>query len=747
MEKYGNPLHEFRGIPLSGYKKNLKGIAPEEIQSTYSVRAEDGKVFFNSIPTRDNYLAAEEIYSPIDDSRYGHDQAAEAVRGQAVRAQMFDTYRRTAQGRGGGHSDSLQINEEMVSKDEEGQTMATLYSRGPDQKALNRRQAVRMYGKCETSNEFDFEHLHNGGLHRQHRDAAYAADEAKRLQDKKHLDRIKTEVEWNAQDYFSRQDLKVANDVRNENPQFVEAWKVHQNWDEARPNYAKAIDPVHLELIQSLKAAQIMSSTGQKFRPDRLLAKMAENGATQAELTDLTEVLVSHFGPGSLNKACSAREFLHLVGEAVEQVAAGAPVGHLSRDERAMWSEVSILAKTTQLLLAPAPKATAGGMPNITRIAEKYSKREGYLTQQLDNGEISRAQYHAELYKTMTKFHDSLMEVANRHIASGAPDEKLVALIDNTSKIFELWAAGAGGKPGVPVALAYKEVDAIKNVIAFNAELLGEHGLRNPRSVAAVGGTTELYLKAYAALVENVMRFSSTFDKENPGVRVRYKQEYTKISEALDRVAIRAAPKALRESCKVLGAKYQEILDSPTIPHHAKVEMLTAIDMSISKADAMLKNASRVVDPRVAEEIQNAANASAVLAQEISGVVSSLQGLNPTREARESYLGKHAELAYQNHQMGPRTERANLIENRGEFSQQRATGELRAGGTRATTRDTGVGAHGSTFQELRVSEGNSGRSEAFTPGSIADTIANSSYSSAYGGASEFPTEISYQHRW
>jgi hypothetical protein len=242
----------------------------------------------------------------------------------------------------------------------------------------------------------------------------------------------------------------------------------------------------------------------------------------------------------------------------------------------------------------------------------------------------------------------------------------------------------------------------------------------------------ELFLKEYAQELEDVIRHSPRFDKLHPGIRAEYKREYTKISQQLDAHTIKTAPRALKESVTVLGARYKEIESDRRIPQHVKQQVLDQIDMSISKVDAAMKDTqSGRVSIRQAHEIKNLADTNARMEAELATMVRK----NNTRgNSREQAWNKAATLAYEGQHDDSRdvrrtAARSNTV-NRGEFGQRQLQSGIMT--QERHRRETGKYGRETYHNDIGAYQyGTNSRSETFTPGSIADTIANAGYSPAF----------------
>lgn len=748
MEKYGNAIHTFAGMAQMGYRSNLLGRSTQEVQSTYSVRAEDGKIFYDSKPNTGHYGAmAWEEEAPIDGQRHGYDEEAQAVRASAVRMAMADNYRRGEAKRGGGPHDYVQLAEDMVTHEDEVEQMRALYTRKPKQADIVNQIALRMNGGREVWNDFDFENEYEGGLAAQHRRVQHARKDAEAIEMKNRMDRLYNDLEGNAMDYWSR-------DFNNRAPTQRETdraghdytWIADQNIQEARPNFGYKMDPLRVELYQNLKTHSLLSKDGRSFIPANLILKVAEMGATHAEQTQLSEMLQDCFGKANLNGACSVKELLHFTEEAAQVEANGPETFRLGRQHaaggngRAHRGATVLLSKVSQLLLAQGGGAngrvTKAKQDSIdtTRLVQKYNTRVDFLTEELDIGRITRQKYNQEMYKTLSLFHNDVLETADKYFRRdgfNSQTEKLVTLLDNADRIFQLWAA-TNHDFGKNMSL--NEVNAMKKFIAFNDELLLSRALTKGRAAntAAHGANVELFLKEYAQELEDVIRLSPRFDKLHPGIRAEYKREYTKISQQLDSLAIKAAPRALKESVTALGAVYKEIQNDSRVPQAVKQQVLKQIDMSIGKIDATMadKQAGRVT-LRQAYELRNMADYNARMQKELMAVAIS----NNTRGSRrEQAWNRGATLAYEEqHDDGRdlrRTTVRNQTENRGEFGQRQLQSGIMV--NRGVQRHNGSGVAQNYHNDIGPSAyGSSNRSGRFGEGTMADTIANAGYSSAF----------------
>lgn len=758
MEKYGGLIHNFTGIAQSGYRSNLLGKSTQEIQSAYAVRAEDGKQFFTAMPSISHYGAtAFEEEAPIDGQRFGYDEAAQEVRGNATRMAMADTYRRSEAKRGGGPHDYVQLAEDMVSHEDEVEQMRSMYTRLPNQQALYQQQAIRQNGGKEVWNDFDFENEHEGGLAAQHRRMQYAKKEAEEIQMKKRMDRIYADTEGNAMDYWSRDNRITHGGTQRETEraQHDYTWMADQNVQEARSNFGSKMDPIRIELFQSLKTHSLLSSDGRSFIPANLIHKVAEMGATHGEQTQLVEMLEDCFGRTSLNQACSIKELLHFTEEAVQIEANGPEMFRLGGRHRdgggasAQRAEMVILSKVSQLLLhggtngsGRVTKASQDKVDTV-RLVAKYNTRVDFLTAQLESGDIPRQKYNQEMYRTLSRFHNDVLETASHHFRReglNSQSEKLVTLLDNADRIFQLWAATHRefGKN-----LSLNEVNAMKKFIAFNDDLLLSRALAKGKNTneGPQGGNVELFMKEYAQELEDCIRISPRFDKLHPGIRAEYKREYTKISQQLDQMAIRSAPKALKESVTALGAVYKEIQDNTRVPQAVKQQVLKQIDMSIGKMDAALLTRQGAGGGRVtlrqAYELRNIADTNARMEKELveglgGGTGSRMSRIGIHRSERESGITR-ARLAHEEQHDDGRALRhravRNKTENRGEFGQRmRDSGVSTQDRFRRQTDGVAQNYHNDIGP---IGYGSSNRTERFASGSMADTIANAGYSSAY----------------
>ena len=743
MEKYGNAIHQFAGMAQMGYRSNLLGRSTQEVQSTYTTRAEDGKQFFMATPNLNHYGAmAWEEEAPIDGQRHGYDEAAQAVRASAVRMMMADNYRRGEAKRGGGPHDYLQLAEDMVSAEDEIEQTRALYTRKPKQADIVNQVAMRMNSGKEVWNDFDFENEHEGGLAAQHRRMQYAKKDAETIQMKNRMDRLYSELEGNAMDYWSRDNRVTHGGTRRETERAHHdyTWMADQNVQEARPNFGYKMDPLRIELYQNLKTHSLLSKDGRSFIPANLIHKVAEMGATHGEQTQLTEMLEDCFGKAALSSACSVKELLHFTEEAA-QIEANGPETYRIKGQyndgsgRAHRGATILLSKVSQLLLHTGRvKAAKQDSMDTIRLVSKYNTRVDYLTEELDVGRITRQKYNQEMYQTLSKFHNDVLDIAEKQFhrdPSSKSAEKLVTLVSNADRIFQLWAATNHdfGKN-----LTLNEVNAMKKFIAFNDELLlsKELAKSNKANQGPQGGNVELFLKEYAQELEDVIRHSPRFDKLHPGIRAEYKREYTKISQQLDAHTIKTAPRALKESVTVLGARYKEIESDRRIPQHVKQQVLDQIDMSISKVDATMKDTqSGRVSIRQAHEIKNLADTNARMEAELATMVRK----NNTRgNSREQAWNKAATLAYEGQHDDSRdvrrtAARSNTV-NRGEFGQRQLQSGIMT--QERHRRETGKYGRETYHNDIGAYQyGANSRSETFTPGSIADTIANAGYSPAF----------------
>lgn len=674
MKKFGDAIHHFGNTSHTlGYAQNLYGRSAEEIQSDYTRRSEDGKMFYQAQPAMKHYSAwVNEEYAPEDGVHSGHYEKAQAVRQIATQNQMQDLYRRGESRRGGGPNDYVQIAEDQVSYEEEQEMLSYLHQRRPNPVDLDRRQAIRQSGKNEAWNRFDFENEHNGGLAKQNRDLERAKKHAEVVEGKRRMARIQTDAGWNAQDYFSRSvNMNLPTERGTDNVYWdnaMDAWNVNYM---ARPNFGFKFDSLKTELFQNLKTHSLLNAEGTAFVPVKAAKVVADNGATQAELTQLVELFEDIYGKANLNRACSMDVLLEFLDEVSENYAPNGEYLKGNPQAESARNTMTILAKVSELLGVPG--AVPLGKPKgDLRFCEKFSQHEGFLTKALLNREITRKAYNQELYKTLTKYHGAVLKSADLHFRkSGTEHPKLVEILNEANRIFQLYSASVKNSG---VNLTQKEVAAIQKIIALNnsLELGNGAGSLNAslKGNKGDGVRPESFYKAYAAELEDVLRYSANFDKEHPGVRAEYNRDFAKNAAIVNEAVIRAAPKALRESTIALGRKLAQIMDDPRIPAISKAEMKAQVDLSAIKLrkEILSRENSLQMNTRIAHEMQALADTNAKLQKEIE-LATSASSRRIKRVNREDVLNKASAVRQQQQNGDVLGSRRNLQENRGEVNE------------------------------------------------------------------------------
>ena len=749
MKKFGDAIHHFGDTSHTlGYAHNLYGRSSEEIRSDYTQRAEDGKMFYQAQPAMKHYSAwVNEEYAPEDGVHSDYYEKAQAVRQISTKNQMQDLYRRGEARRGGGPNDYVQICEDQVSYEEEQEMLSYFHQRRPNPVDIDRRQAIRQSGKNEAWNQFDFENEHNGGLAKQNRDLERAKKHAEIVQNKKRMAKIQTDAGWNAQDYFSRSvNMNLPTERGTDNVYWdgsMDAWNVNYM---ARPNFGFKFDSLKTELFQNLKTHNLLNAEGTAFVPTKAVKVIADNGATQAELTQLVELFENIYGKANINRACSMDILLEFLDKVSENYAPngeyqkGNPAAESARDT------MTIFVKISELLGAPGV-FSFGKKKGDLRFCEKFSQRESFLTKALLNREISRKVYHQELYKTLSKYHGAVLKSADLHFKkSGVKHPKLIEILNEANKIFQLYSASVKNSG---VNLTQKEVAAIQKIIALNNSLELGNGIGSLNASfkgnKGVEIRPESFYKAYAAELEDIFRFNANFDKEHPGVRVEYNRDFAKNAAIINAAVVKAAPKALRESTIALGRKLAQVLDDPRLSAITKTEIKAQVDLSAEKLrkEILSKENGLQMNTRIAHEMQALANTNAKFQKEIdlelSGATRRIKRIN-----REDVFNKASLVNQQQQNSDVLGSRRNLQENRGEVNEGLWFQNLEASWDRGQAIPHMEAAPESSWNNIGVNGIGASRVvyKGDTEGSsnsMFSKIANAGYTPAYG--SELPMEF------